>query len=310
MNFEIPIIKNSSYDLSNFDFSAFSIKILDIESDEFREYINNLNPKFEDGNFNFFSLIIEKVKIDKIKRYGIIKNDYKDFSKQEIYNVHILLLIMFPSGLQIENIVHFIEEENFVQRAYMTSLENKFVDNDEYLEFNDRLLDEANEFINLVFSRIDYKNYIGLSIENYLNSFNVSHLHFSYIALCMCLENLIVGSQELSYRLKRTASILCGDTEQDSITIFKNLNEIYKLRSKIVHGEVYELDEIYIKIEYLKRFVSRLLIELLLHNIATTKELDPIITKLGFGQRDKISASWKLYKININTQHSINNEIK
>lgn len=310
MNFEIPILKNSFYNLSKFDFSAFSIRILNIESDEFREHIKNLNPEFEGGNFAFFNSIIDKVKTDKIDRYAIIKNNWKDFSKQEIYNVHILLLIIFPCGLQIDNIVHFMEENNFVQRAYMTNLENKYIHTDDYLSFDDDFLEEANEFINLVFNRINYNNYIGLSIENYLNSFNVSHLHFAYIALCMCLENLIVGSQELSYRLKRTASILCGSSENHSSTIFKNLNKIYQLRSKIVHGEVYTAEEIYIKIEYLKSFVSRLIIELLLHNIPTTKQLDPIITKLGFGQRDKITDSWQLYKINILTLYAIRSEIE
>jgi len=309
MNFEIPIIKNTRYDLSKFDFSTSSLKILNVQSEEFKEYIKNLNPKFESANFNFFKSIIEKNHSQTDNRYAIVKDNYRDFSKQEVYNVYTLLLILFPSGLKIESIVHFVETNNFVQRDYMSSLENQYVNSDYYLNFDDEFLDEANEFIGLVFKRINHDNYIGLSIENYLNSFTVSHLHFAYLALCMCLENLIVGSQELSYRLKRTTAILCGNTEDHSSIIFKNLNKIYGLRSKIVHGEIYSSQEIYTKIEYLQNIVSRVLIELLIHNIPTNKELDTIITKLGFGQRNQISNDWKLYKINVITFYKIRTEL-
>lgn len=309
MNFEIPVLKNSTYDLSKFDFSAFSIRILNVQSDEFKEYIGNLNRSFQEANFSFFDLIIENIHHEFDTRFAIIKDDYNQFSKQEIYNVYTILIILFPSGLQIENIVHFVEEEKFVQRSYMSSLETKYTAVDNYLYFDDEYLEEANEFINLVFQRINFNNYIGLSIENYSNSFNVSHLHFSYIALCMSLENLISGNQELSYRLKRTTSILCGNTEENSSLIFKNLGKIYNLRSKIVHGEIYTLNEIYTKIEYLQNLVSRTLIELLIHNIPTNKDLDNITTTLGFGQRNRLSSNWKLYKINVMTFHKIKIEL-
>lgn len=305
MNFEIPVLKNSAYDLSKFDFSSASIRILNIQSDEFKDYIRALNPGFEGGNFAFFNSIIKEIHYPIDSRYVVVKSNYKEFSKEEIYNVHLLLLILFPSGLQVESIVHFIDEENFVQRSYISSLETSYCAEENYLNFDDDFLDEANEFINLSFSRINFKNYVGLSIENYINSFNVSHLHFSYIALCMSLENLINGSQELSYRLKRTTAILCGKTSEHSNIIFKNLGKIYNLRSKIVHGENYTPQEIGTKIEYLQYLVSRVLIELLIHNITTNKELDNLTTSLGFGDRQKLSAEWKLFKINVVTYHKI-----
>lgn len=308
MRFEIPILKNSDYDLSKFDFSFAAIRILEIQTKEFEEYIKELNPKFESANFSFFKHIIEETHGVE-KRFAIVFDDYRKFNKQEIYNVHILLLILFPSGLQIDSIIHFQEDNEFVQRSSMSTLENRYVSADDYLYFDDEFLPEANEYIKKVFKNINYKNYIGLSIENYINSFNASHLHFSYIALCMSLENLISGSQELSYRLKRTVSILCGNSEKKSTIIFKNLGKIYNLRSKIVHGEIYSDREIFIKIEYLQNLVSRVLIELLIHNIESNKDLDTIMTALGFGQRNQISEQWKLYKINIITFHEISIEL-
>jgi hypothetical protein len=125
----------------------------------------------------------------------------------------------------------------------------------------------------------------------------------------MSLENLIYGPQELSYRLKRTTAILCGNTESDSSTIFKNLTKVYNLRSKIVHGENYTPQDIYSKIEYLQNLVSRTLIELLIHNITKNTDLDNLITSLGFGQRNKLSSTWKLFKINTMTFHKIKSEL-
>ena len=309
MNFEIPVLKNTTFNLSKFDFSFVSIRILDIQSDEFKDYIKQLNSKIEKANFSFFNSIIKDIHHDYDKRYAIVKDDYKQFSKQEIYNVQILLLILFPSGLQIDSIIHFQDKDNFVQRTSMSTIENQYISLKNYLYFDDKLVVETNEYIKLVFKNIDYKNYIGLSIENYINNFNVSHLHFAYLALCMSLENLINGSQELSYRLKRTASILCGNSEENSEIIFKNLTKIYNLRSKIVHCEIYTPKEIYTKIEYLQHLVSRVLIELLIHNIQTNKELDSKITRLGFGQRKLISNNWKLFKINSLTFNKINFEL-
>ncbi|WP_286911848.1 hypothetical protein [Flavobacterium sp. UBA4197] len=90
MIFEIPVLKNSTYDLSKFDFSVASIRILDIQSDEFKTYIRNLNPKFQVANFNFFTSIIEDIHHNVDKRFAVIKDDYTQFSKQQIYNVHSL----------------------------------------------------------------------------------------------------------------------------------------------------------------------------------------------------------------------------
>ena len=137
MKFEIPIIKNTAFDLSRFDFSIASIRIIDIESEEFKTYINLLNPNFEQGNFSFFLSEIEKAKNENNKRYAIVKNNYKEFSKQEIYNVYYLLLIILPSGIKIESIVHFIDENDFVQRSYMSSLENHYTNVENYLYFDD-----------------------------------------------------------------------------------------------------------------------------------------------------------------------------
>ena len=50
-----------------------------------------------------------------------------------------------------------------------------------------------------------------------------------------------------------------------------------------------------------------MLIELLIHNLPNNKDLDSIITKIGFGQRVAISENWKQYKLNPMTFYKIRN---
>ncbi|RZK25268.1 MAG: hypothetical protein EOO43_05965 [Flavobacterium sp.] len=71
------------------------------------------------------------------------------------------------------------------------------------------------------------------------------------------------------------------------------------MRSKIVHGGGYDLKKVVDYLPFLQAIVSRTIIELLLHGIETPVELDSKITKLGFGDRSKLSENWKEYSINI-----------
>jgi hypothetical protein len=160
---------------------------------------------------------------------------------------------------------------------------------------------EINEFAKLYFDRLNLENYIGIAIENYLTSFNSSHLHYQYLTLCIALESIIHGDNEVTYRLRRTIAVLCGKDVFNCNIIFENLNKLYKLRSKIIHGEEYNIEKVQEYMQPLKAIVSRAIIELLIHNIPTNKELNENVTRLAFGDRYKITDSWKSYKLNIST---------
>jgi len=304
--FEIPILRYTKFDLSLFDFSDDDIKILDIQSDEFKEYIRNLNPGFESGNNSFFNLIREEIHSDRDKKFAIVKNNpLESFDIQSIYKVYDILLILFPSALQLQYSIHFQEEDGFVQRTIMTTLTDKYQDEDKYLDIDNLSLTKIrnlNKLIKIIYPRLKFDKYIGLCYDNYYNSYTASHLHFSFITLCMSLENLVDGPQELSYRLKRITTILTGDNIENCKVIFKNLTKIYTLRSKIVHGDTFSTADIYKRIDYLRGIVSRVIVELLLHNIEKNSELGEIITAIGYGDRSKVSKNWEFYPLNnVNT---------
>jgi hypothetical protein len=308
MEFKIPILKNTLFDLSKFNFSFLGIKIYDIQSTEFEKFIKKLNPKFYGGNISHFNAVINEIHFEKDRKYAIVKNNYKEnYSEEEIFSVFKLLKIIFPSGLDIAYIVNFQEENNFVQRTSMTFFENKYSPENRYLTCDFDKLKTINKFIKLVFPNINKNFYLSLSIENYLNSFNASHLHFSYIALCISLENLIDGKNELIYRLKRLIAVVCGDNIESCKLIFKNVDGIYDLRSKIVHGDKYSDQKIFEFYEYLQSIVSLTIIELLIHNIKDNVELNSKINTLGYGQRKFISMNWKKFELNNQSENNIKN---
>ncbi|AZB34796.1 MULTISPECIES: HEPN domain-containing protein [Chryseobacterium] len=305
--FEILILRYTKEDLSLFDFGDYNIRILDIQSQEFDNYIKELNPKFHGGNNSFFNAIRDEIHNEKRdKKYAIVKNNpLEKFDYHELYKVYDILLVLFPSALQIQYAVHFQEENGFVQRQRMTTLTEKYQSEEKYLvidNLSETKIERLNNLIKIIYPRLDYKNYIGLCYDNYYNSYTASHLHFAYITLCMSLENLVHGPQELSYRLKRISSIVAGSTVENCSILFKNLTAVYGLRSKIVHGESYSVEDVISKIDYLRGLVSRIIVELLLHNVKKNKDLGDIITTLGYGQRHLISDAWDFYELNdINT---------
>lgn len=304
MEITIPILSGSYFDLSKFDFSFKNICIMNISSKEFEDYIESQQPDFKVGNLMFFEGIKETIHSKYDQKYAIVNyNPKKEFNYQDLLNVWKFLLIIFPSDLQIEHEVHFDFEDNFFQRSHMTSW-NKQVTG-EYpgkpLFALDEAVPEVNNYARIVFDRLNLSNYIGITIENYLTSYSASHYHYQYLTLSMALESIIFGNQELTYRLRRTVAILCGKDEFNCKIIFDNLNKLYSLRSKIIHGEDYSQDKVLEYMTPLRAIVSRTIIELLLHNIPKNEQLNQRITEIGFGDRQQISENWQYFQLNIST---------
>lgn len=131
-----------------------------------------------------------------------------------------------------------------------------------------------------------------------------------YLNLCISLESIIDGKTELVYRIKRNVAIICGIDELHCQTIFKNITKIYDLRSTIVHGEEYEYKKIFEYSPYLRCLISQLIIELISLNINVNKgELGNRLTRIGFGDKDKLSNNYKLFHFNENTFYTLKNEL-
>jgi len=291
--------------LSNFDFSFKDISIFDVQSADFEDYIGKLQSDNKEHNLRFVRDIQEKTHSEYDKKYAIVKNNPKEnYRYQDLLNVWKLLLIIFPSDLIIEYIIYYDEADNgFISSSTMSVWPKRITGEypGELLLTTEEDVPEINEFAKLYFERLNLENYIGISIENYITSFSASHLHYQYLELCIALECIINGNQELTYRLRRTVAILCGKDDGNCRIIYDNLNKLYALRSKIIHGEEYSISKVQEYLQPLQAIVSRTIIELIIHNTPNIKELNESITGIGFGDRIKISEDWNSYKLNITT---------
>ncbi len=303
MNIEeiiIPVLDGSHFDLSKFNFSKYGVKIYNTESEHLKNYVKSLNI----SNFEYNIEIIERINSDKIDNYHelyalVLERPFNKYDNKLLENIWKLLLILYPSKLQIlyELIFSKVSDKEYSFHGYSSKRISH--NNDPLLFASEDDISKVNEFISKYLERVDCDNYIGLAIENYITSFFSSHIHFQYINLFMSLENIIYGPNELTYRLKRGIAILCGEEAFNSNIIFNNLNKMYLLRSKIVHGEEYDQKKVKEYIPYLKALVSRTIIELIIHNISSTKILNNKLTEIGYGDRNKLSDDWKYYDFNI-----------
>jgi len=312
--FIIPIITNTDYDLSKFDFSFVDIQLFDIESIDFKEFITQNKYKWLERYYQSFIQIFKEEKYIKKKRYAIVKKKIDtSFDYKNILNVFSLLIIVFPSNLKIERLYNFKSRDNQISLSINCSDargERKL-----FLHSTDNYLKEINEFFFIVFNGLNSKSFTEITIDNYLNSFYITNPKLKFVSLCISLESIIGGNYELRYRIARSLAILCGKDKSCSELIFKNVQKIYDLRSAIVHGEslkqnyINECRNLNIFNNYLQYLVSRMIIELLIHDIDKS-ELGCIITSLGFGQRQEISNNWKYYSLNIKNTLIENQELK
>lgn len=299
----IPILAGSDFDLSLFDFSFINVSIYNIKSEAFRDYTRSIQPDCFDVNWMFFEDLIEEIKTAHDEKYAIVANNPLDQDIQDLYNVWRLLLIIFPSDLVIEHVIHFTYTYDMYQVSSMSTWDRRYSGNypGNPLKSSKDYINEINEFSKLYFNRLNDVDFLGIAIENYITSFSASHLHYQFLTLCIALESVVHGEGELTYRIRRTIAVLCGKDGFNCDVIYDNLNKIYKLRSKIVHGENYEMKKVEDYISALQVIVSRAIIELLVHGIAKNEELNKRITRLGFGERDKISGNWRSFKLNPST---------
>lgn len=298
---KIPILAGASNDISKFDFTPYQIKILDIESNEFKNYITKLNPDAIDYNLRFVNEIIEDNKHKSTKNFAIVHFDSTDaFQLSRIYDVWKFLLILFPSDLNVLYELHVNTEDEYYQISSYITYEERSTGEypGEPLFFMDSFLPDINKFILDYFCNLSDNGYLRLATESYTTSYYSSHTQHQYLQLMMSLESILDGSIELSFRLRRSIAVLLGDDIDSCRVIFDNLNKLYELRSKIIHGENFNYEAINTYLPCLKAIVSKVIMELLIHNVPTRKDLNSIINELGYGSKSKISNNWCEYNFN------------
>lgn len=137
-------------------------------------------------------------------------------------------------------------------------------------------------------TKIPFKEpFLQLAFENFELSYQNLHTNSSFVSLMISLEVLFNrADQELAYTISRNTAVLLGKDEKDSKNIFREMKQLYRKRSKIVHtGErniVNNKD-----LSKLRHYVRESIKEI--NNIDKKKDdVFELLNSSGFGER-----AWK-----------------
>jgi hypothetical protein len=164
-------------------------------------------------------------------------------------------------------------------------------------------LPHLNQFLRLAFERFGNADghYISGVVDHYLQSYQGAIRTHRYLSLAMAIETILPKMPEITYRVRRTVAVLLGESRENCERLYKQVNDLYSLRSEIIHGESFDLNKVRHYLPVIEGVVSRLLIELLVHNVPTKQQLADIVTATGYNCRESISDGYQKYILNYNT---------
>lgn len=156
----------------------------------------------------------------------------------------------------------------------------------EIFKIEDSEIEELKSFLNN-FGIPFKKNFLELAFENYELSYQINNINLQFLTLMNGLEALFHPSNEgeLTYRISRNVAVLLGENENKALDIQKEMKDLYRKRSKIVHtGKSDVSNEDLLKLRHYAR-------ESIKEIYKINKSKDEILKLLnlnGFGQRSWI----------------------
>lgn len=220
-------------------------------------------------------------------------------SESDFYEVINILRVLHPSEMYIHNVFNtqydkgfgtqissWSQSESYAWHKYDKTEEHFFIYPEDEFANTNQLLAIFKQFKNI--------DYISNAIKYFSDSFYVNSPEMSFICLCICLETIVPGREQLSFSFRRNLAVLCSDSEENGKKIFENAKLLYNYRSALVHAGMskknYEKFDLFFK--YAQFLSSRMIIEMVLHHIPSIVELDKKITELGFGNKERISENY------------------
>lgn len=301
----IASIGNSYVDFSKLDLSPWKIqggklldentrkklveefKIIDIAWERIVEATQRGNSSGLDFDYEHKSLLWP---LDK-------HNLPSEFDYYEVINI---LRILHPSEIYIQNIFSTQYDKSLGTQVSSWSQSESYIWNkydepeNHFFNYPEDKFAETNELLK-IFKQYKNINYINNAIKYFSESFLVNSSEMSFICLCICLETIVPGKDQISFSFRRNLAVLCSSSEESGKKIFENAKLLYNYRSTLVHSGMnkknYEKFDLFFK--YAQFLASRMIIEMVLHHIPAIEELNKKITELGFGNKQRISEHYE-----------------
>ncbi len=307
----LTFVEGGNVDFRELDLSAWGIRGAFVDSNESQDFIKSVSGEYFEINW---TRIIE---ISSTSSGGNpLGNQFTNLlwpidtkncpTEYSFFEAIGAIKVLHPSELHIQNTFSGSDVDargtQFINVAsYDNFLWYKFAEPEKRFFTDKQSLPYLNKVLPYFKSNYDNHGYIKNAISYYISSYDVNTLDMAFLCLCICLETIVPGNEQLSYRLRRNITVLIAETMDEGKTLFGTIKDIYNHRSKLVHGgssfsEIPNSLDVYIQLE---KIASRMISELLLHNIPLT-DLDNNITELGYCQKESISKNYLKVKGQLN----------
>lgn len=312
---QFAAVGGSYVDFQKIDLSPWGIQGGLIESEETEKFIRSISmDKYDERNWLHLRKVTQET-FDGSGKHGdwehinlLFPLDIKNAPEEKDYFEAIeAIRVIHPSEVYIRNVLdaQYFEDQGIFFGSWSTYEGHYWYKyekpQEHYFSYPEKHLNETNEFLALFKKRYGSRDYIRNAIKYYSDSFQVNSIEMSFICLCICLETIVPGQEQLAYRFRRNLSVLCSDSVDAGRKIYERANQLYKKRSKLVHSGMNRKDfsKFDLFYEYAQILASRMIIEMLLHDLPTIEDLDNKITTLGYGEKNQISDGYQEFKGNI-----------
>jgi len=171
---------------------------------------------------------------------GLINNFFGSIRVLRGINTGFCQLLVFPVDWADNYKGDLISLQGTSCRKYPSLFDNYYWNNDEFPVLNDNDIEEIcsvyNSLINI------QENKIGLAINRINRCFLREDYEDSILDATIALESLLIddGNQEMTYKLAMRIAYLSKhfpNFKKNAQDVFKDIKNIYTMRSKIVHGK-------------------------------------------------------------------------
>jgi hypothetical protein len=147
-------------------------------------------------------------------------------------------------------------------------------------------INEASEFISKTKLPFNF-DYLTLAHENFELSYTVLNSSLSFLSLMIASEVLFnPGPGEITQRISRNFAVLLGNSTDDAKKIQKEIKELYKKRSALIHNgkAIWTfVDDDIDDVTKIRQYVREAMKKIIMMNLPKD-ELHDLLNSKGFGQ--------------------------
>jgi hypothetical protein len=213
-----------------------------------------------------------------------IKERFNDFNEIEMFEFEYVIPLLQLVRIYKEGNISIFIRYYYSKDDFSLSMRPNYniILSSEKFTIENSEISDLNRFLENI--ELPFDEFLQLAFENFNLSYDVPHINLQFLSLMNGLEALFHPSHEgeLTYRISRNIAVLLGDKAETAVQIQKEMKDLYRKRSKIVHRGKADIDNN--DLLKLRHYTRESIKEI--YRIGKNKDdLLKMLNSCGFGQR-------------------------